>query len=414
MSVDRPRLSFRSIVHVNEKGGRFGGTEEYLDLCTSHLLGRGVRSHLVCGVAAGELPAELESVQVVPGLASRRSLAGTAAEVATAVDSVDPDVVHIHNIFDARIIAALDRPGRRTTLVWYIHDHYLTCLTELRVRNGEPCAAGLGAGCIESVGRGECTRRLADQPLDGEALGEREALLRACRRVDAVIVVSPYMRELVAAHLPDMAARVHLLPRPVRNGVSLGGRSQAPTPMVVAFAGRITPEKGLHVVLEALERLPPGIAVQFNIAGVVERPDYWARCVELAATASASHPAVTVNYLGHLPYGAVDDLFASAHVVVVPSCWPEPLGMVAIEALQAGAEVVAARVGGLGTYLQRAGCGTLIEPGDVGGWAAALGDLAARRRTAPQVGTSGAEAVRHLTAENHFAAFDEVIRGVRC
>ena len=48
-------LTFGSIVHVNEKGGSFGGTEEYIALVTSALASRGVRSHLVCGVVSGVL-----------------------------------------------------------------------------------------------------------------------------------------------------------------------------------------------------------------------------------------------------------------------------------------------------------------------------------------------------------------------
>ena len=58
-------------MHVNEKGGSFGGTEEYIALMTSALAARGVRSHLVCGVVSGTLPPDLESVHVVEGLASR-------------------------------------------------------------------------------------------------------------------------------------------------------------------------------------------------------------------------------------------------------------------------------------------------------------------------------------------------------
>ena len=56
-----------SVVHVNEKGGSFGGTEEYIALMTSALAVRSVRSHLVCGVVYDTVPPELESVHVVEG-----------------------------------------------------------------------------------------------------------------------------------------------------------------------------------------------------------------------------------------------------------------------------------------------------------------------------------------------------------
>ena len=49
-------MSFRSVVHVNEKGGSFGGTEEYIALVTAALTACGVRSSLVCGVVTGTCP----------------------------------------------------------------------------------------------------------------------------------------------------------------------------------------------------------------------------------------------------------------------------------------------------------------------------------------------------------------------
>ena len=66
-------------MHVNEKGGSFGGTEEYIALLTSRPRARGVRSHLVCGVVTGALPADLESVHIVEGLASRQPLPAPAS-----------------------------------------------------------------------------------------------------------------------------------------------------------------------------------------------------------------------------------------------------------------------------------------------------------------------------------------------
>jgi hypothetical protein len=99
-------LAFASVVHVNEKGGSFGGTEEYIALVTSALSARGIQSHLVCGVVSGTLPGDLESVHVVPGLASRRPRPGTAAAVANVIAKLDPDI-YVHNVFDPAAVSAI-------------------------------------------------------------------------------------------------------------------------------------------------------------------------------------------------------------------------------------------------------------------------------------------------------------------
>ena len=107
----RPRrnseMAFASVVHVNEKGGSFGGTEEYIALLTSALKVRGVRSHLVCGVVSGTLPPDLESVHVVKGLASRRPRPGTGEALAQVVAELDADVIYVHNVFDPAAVSAL-------------------------------------------------------------------------------------------------------------------------------------------------------------------------------------------------------------------------------------------------------------------------------------------------------------------
>jgi glycosyltransferase involved in cell wall biosynthesis len=371
----------------------------------------GVKSHVLCGVVVGDLPAEVDSTHVIPGLADRRLLPGTAEQVAQAIDALSPDIVYLHNLFDACIVETLDRAERRAKLIWYIHDHYPTCLTELRLRSGRPCSELLGVSCVEAVREGHCTRRLAGLPLEDTELAERRSLLAACRRVDAVVVVSPYMRDLLTAHLPDLADRIHLLPRPIRPGIpGRARRSPNHGPLTITFAGRITPEKGLDVVLRALTQLPGDLSVRMNVAGIVEHREYWAHCQDLADKATATNPNLSVSVLGHLAYAEIDELFAASDVVAIPSRWPEPLGAVAAEALRAGAAVVASRVGGLGTYITEGETGLLVAPGDADGWTAALVALARQPAWARQLGEAGARSVAHLTAEHHVEALDELLR----
>ena len=127
-------MAFASVVHVNEKGGSFGGTEEYIALLTSALSARGIRSHLVCGVVSGSLPGDLASIHVVAGLASRRARPGSAAAVAKVIAELDPDVIYVHNVFDPAAVSAIAAVEGRGVLLWYVHDDYLTCLSELRWR----------------------------------------------------------------------------------------------------------------------------------------------------------------------------------------------------------------------------------------------------------------------------------------
>lgn len=63
---------FQSIVHVNEKSGRFGGTEEYIDTLVQTCTDRGVRSYLVYGKRHGTVGPDLNLIEV-SGLEDRNA-----------------------------------------------------------------------------------------------------------------------------------------------------------------------------------------------------------------------------------------------------------------------------------------------------------------------------------------------------
>jgi glycosyltransferase involved in cell wall biosynthesis len=54
-----------------------------------------------------------------------------------------------------------------------------------------------------------------------------------------------------------------------------------------------------------------------------------------------------VEFLGELSQDDRDDLFAESHAALMPGSWPEPFGLVAIEALATGTPVIARRIGAL-------------------------------------------------------------------
>lgn len=341
-------------MHVNEKGGSFGGTEEYISLVTSELSRRGVRSHLVCGDLGGTVPVELDSVHVVEGLASREPLAQSGPELVRLIGMLDPDVIYFHNVFDPLVVGAVSAIPNRGPLIWYVHDHYVTCLSELRWRRDHgSCRERLGYGCLVAITGGRCVLRHPDRALDADELGRRRALSRSLGQADEVIVVSEYMRSLLVDAEPHLAERVHLMPRPVRHpeATRTRQRTRADEPAVIAFAGRITPEKGLAVLIEALGSVRSDSRIELCIAGVVEHQAYWSHCQLLEQRASKANAQLRVRYLGRLHYAATDELFNQSDIVAVPSQWPEPFGAVALEAMSAGAAVVASRIGGLDTCL---------------------------------------------------------------
>lgn len=71
-----------------------------------------------------------------------------------------------------------------------------------------------------------------------------------------------------------------------------------------------------------------------------------------------------IEALGWWDYGELPALYKSAAVVVVPSIWEEPFGLVAVEAMACGIPVIASNIGGLSGIVIHGETGYLVRPGD--------------------------------------------------
>ena len=71
------------------------------------------------------------------------------------IAGLDPDVVYLHNVFDPAAVTAVATLANRGVVVWYVHDHYLTCLSELRWRRDVgSCPQQLGVAASSRSAKG--------------------------------------------------------------------------------------------------------------------------------------------------------------------------------------------------------------------------------------------------------------------
>lgn len=179
----------------------------------------------------------------------------------------------------------------------------------------------------------------------------------------------------------------------------------APDATAIGFMGRIDPNKGIEQLLVAFELLQadlPRSATSPNlvVTGQATRhlggagSDYTARLQAAYGT--------DVIWLGRR--SDPERVFRALDLVVVPSQWPEPFGLVAIEAMATGVAVIAGNRGGLPEVLGRPFASNVVEP-KPRQLAAAMGRLIA---DPVQLAELGAHSRRHVAAEFSVeAALDE-------
>ncbi len=129
------------------------------------------------------------------------------------------------------------------------------------------------------------------------------------------------------------------------------------------FVGRIQVIKGLHVALDALSLLRkelPTLDWKFTIIGAAD-PEYMA---EVQRRIETSDLAPVVDFLGLLPYEQIPIHMRENGILLVPSVWDEPFGLVAIEGMAAGCLVIGSDIGGLKEVIDPGKTGYLFPPGD--------------------------------------------------
>ena len=206
---------------------------------------------------------------------------------------------------------------------------------------------------------------------------------RSARFAAGVAATSEPLARRIRTAAPSVP--VHLIP----NGITLarmpseGERAAArdalalpAAVLVVAYLGRLSPEKAPEVLLRAVH----GTGALVLFAG--EGP--------LRARLEAEGAGAPVRFLGFV--GDVRQVLAAADVLALPSR-TEGLPMAVLEAMVAGLPVVASAVGSLPEVLGD-GAGLLVPPGDVGALRAALGQLAdpGRRQSVARTARARVEA----------------------
>ena len=210
------------------------------------------------------------------------------------------------------------------------------------------------------------------------SLDHRRAIMQGLAAASTVIVYNEEARRRVLPFNRDT--------RIIPSGVDTSRYAQVPPlasmpaggPVVLLAPGRLgDPVKGGTVLLEACDRL-------------------WTRRKDFRLLLTMPHPwpRPYAEGLGWLDADALLAAYARCHVCVVPAVWPEPFGIVAVEAMAAGRPVIASAVGGLANTVIDGETGLLVPPGDPAALATAIERLLDDRALGSRLGASGRDRAR--------------------
>lgn len=166
----------------------------------------------------------------------------------------------------------------------------------------------------------------------------------------------------------------HLIPdcAVIPNGIDLDLWAPSPAPPGdhAIWFGRLVPEKGPHLAIEAARQA----GMEIYVAGTMADDDYFRQSIEPLL-------GPKVHHLGHLNHDQLAKAVACAKVALVTPCWDEPFGLVVAEALACGTPVAGFDRGAI-PHLITPDTGVVVAANDVNALAAGLLEAAGKSRQA--------------------------------
>lgn len=211
-----------------------------------------------------------------------------------------------------------------------------------------------------------------------------------------IVTVSEAILQDVRQLVPDVSSRSSV----IYNGLPMPRIEPTPLPIDeprILCLGRLIKEKGFDVALDAFGR----IIHRFPQARLVIAGDGPARS-DLEAQASRLGLKDMVAFIGWVIPEKIPELINTATLVVMPSRWREPFGLVALQAAQMARPIVATRVGGLSEVVTHHRTGLLAEKEDNKALAEHMSYLLRYPEKARQMGQAARKRSRDLFGMERF------------
>ncbi len=300
--------------------------------------------------------------ELSPGLSTMRTMTFSPrarAGVSSAIADFQPDLIHLHNAYPS-LGPSVHHAAQRASVpvVMTVHNFRLRCPNGYMFTEGESCRRCEG-GLYHNAVVHECFPSRGQAAGYAAALWTHRFLLRLDAKVSLYLTPSEFMRRRMLEWGFD-EARVVV----VRNFTTVPEKTTEPGAYGL-YLGRISSEKGIDVLLEALKAAgdPP-----FRIAG--DGPVLG----ELEALA-AELGLRNTEFVGRLAPDRVIQALRGCRFVALPSLWDENAPLAALEAMAAGRPLVVSATGGL-VELVANGEGMACPAGDVEALGAAVAELA--------------------------------------
>lgn len=392
------------IAVVTSTRRKVGGIEAYLDCVISALVNAG---HQVAFWHEVDKPTSREQIALGEGTPTW-CVAETGAEAALAeLRRWSPDLIYAHGLLDAQLEKSILEVA---PAVFFAHAYYGTCISGAKSwSNGTVrlCNRAFGPLCLIHYFPHRCGGL---NPLTMfREYRRQERRLELLQRYRCILTASEHMQ----AEYENNGLRAHHIPLLVPAHTPSPGRFVSSSHWKILFLGRMNRLKGGLTLLESLPKIRAALNRPLQVTFAGDGPDrqLWENHAERLRAACAG---VSFNFPGWVTGAAHEALLASSDLLVMPSLWPEPFGLIGPQAGLHGLPAVAFAVGGIPDWLKDGVNGYLApaNPPTATGLAEAVIKCLRDPATYNQLRSGAATIAQTFDARNHVSRLVRVFEQV--
>jgi glycosyltransferase involved in cell wall biosynthesis len=245
-----------------------------------------------------------------------------------------PDIIHTHNLAGFSVIVWELATKFKVPIIHTLHDYYLLCPSSTMFKGNKPC----NKQCLKCKFFSYTKRELSN------------------KYVNIVTGVSNF---ILKKHLDLGYFRNALEKKVIPNQIELPKslkhvKEKKNKDIILGFVGRISPEKGLDLLLEVFQQLHLK-DVKLYIFGKSTDTKY-------EEYLKFKYSKENIVFKGFKP---ASEIYSQIDITIVPSLWHEPFARVVIESYSYGIPVLASRRGGIPENVIEGITGFLFEPNDL-------------------------------------------------
>ena len=361
-----------------------GGTEYYTQWLSREMIkqghdvsifhrGSGTQAKLQCREEDG---IRIWTAQNGPMTPNRRFLATFGNAVLTqaftdVLEKEKPDLVHIQHLMGLPRRIADEIRAAGIPYVVTLHDYYYFCANAQLITNYDDSLCDgpnwwLNCGRC-AVARAGQTRAGLLAPSLAPILGVRNRWLRAVlSQAACVIAPTQFVKNIYGkANISTKNIRVitHGIPKPDEAQIEQihARKYYEKPPLRLGYIGGIDWQKGLHVLVTAVNQLPHD-TIHLTIYGDTKtNPAY-------VETLNSMIQHANIHFAGRIPRDQIWSALAEIDLIAIPSLWYETSSLIIQEAFAADVPVMASRLGGMVEKIENNVNGLLVDPGSIVHW----------------------------------------------